>query len=249
MYQVIANSLPLGGTFLLLKLLDSLGYTNYAQTPQSKTNHTPAAFNYQTAQEALHGVRNTPAHESIAISPFAPWYVPAGQFQNWLDVLPKGHYISGHLPWSAALDSMLPALNYRQVLIWRNPQEVLVDLISEAMPRFLRADLDALTFSERVHFFLQGGIAPKLGVNILPFAAICRSMLRWANNQNSFLLYVEDLINLDQQTQVINDLADFLEIKLNKINLPVCLEKINAFPRLESNLESLFKIHPDLNLN
>jgi hypothetical protein len=162
-------------------------------------------------------------------------------FQQWLEAVPTGHYISGHLPYSAALDPMLQALNYRHILIWRDPQAILAELVfgGEIMPRFLKADLEPLSLAERVEFFLTGGYAPNLGVHITTFVEICRAMLAWEQDSTCFIVHVEDLINMDKQEAVIANLANFLEITVDMVT---CLGKINAFPRPVSYLEQLHEV-------
>ena len=72
--------MPMGGPFLLMKLLETLGYPNYAKSAEGQASQTPVAFNYKTAKEALNEMRNEnlemrnekPSHLSPLTSHLSP---------------------------------------------------------------------------------------------------------------------------------------------------------------------------------
>jgi hypothetical protein len=223
---VIANSLPLGGSFLLMKILESFGYQKYA-----KNQGTPQAFNYKEVKEALATQAPTSLDDNaIAIGPFAPHFVNQSTFCHWLEVVSRGEYISAHIPGTAAFAPIITQLNCRHIVIMRSAQSILTELVygDEIMPRFLKADLEPLSLSERLNFFLSGGYAACAGVTVKSFAEIYRSMQAWRQDPTCLVVDFEDLISQNKQQELLTRMATYLGIQMDTMAVP--LEVINNFP-------------------
>ncbi len=224
-YPIIANSLPLGGPFLLMKILDSFGYQKNVPQPGK-----PQALNYKEVKAALAQQTSSDLGENpIAVSPFAPCHINQSTFSGWLEAVPAGSYIPAHIPWTAALAPMLTALNCRHILIMRDIQAILAELVygNEIMPRFLKADIESLSLTERQDFFLTGGYAAHAGVVVKSIAEIYRSMQAWRNDPSCLVVDFEELLSADKQQPVLNRMADYLEIRID--NMDGHLAAINSF--------------------
>lgn len=225
-HPIIANSLPLGGSFLLMKILDSFGYQKYAGQ-----QGTPQAFNYKEVKTALaRQESHVPGANPIAISPFAPCNVNQSLFRDWLDVVPAGNYISAHIPYTESFAPIINDLNYRHIVIMRDFRAILAELIygDDIMPRFLKADIEPMSLTERLNFFLVGGIAAHAGVSVKSFTEIYRSMQAWRNDPTCLVVDLEDLISENDQQAVLIRMADYLDISID--NMAVPLAAINSFP-------------------
>jgi hypothetical protein len=227
--RVLANSLPRGGPFLLATALDLLGYRRFAGTAD-----TPRALNYQDAKNALakeppvadpsteFTLRNEGLRASnsttIGVSPFAPLSASPATVRRWLTQVTIGEYIMGHMPWSAPLQDILTDLNYRHVVIVRDPRALLLALVfhAEVMPRFLATDFAPMSPLHQVEKMWNGGTLEQAGLTLQPFATVYRSLLAWRDLPNTILIRFEDLVpqqfggSIAQQNQVLAQLAEFL---------------------------------------
>jgi hypothetical protein len=230
-YRVLANSLPRGGPFLLASALDLLGYRRFAGTAD-----TPRALNYQDAKNAL--AKEPPAADpstalkasnstTIGVSPFSPLNASPTIVQRWLTQVAVGEYIMGHMPWSAPLQDIMTDLNYRHIVILRDPRALLLALVfhAEVMPRFLAADFASLSPLQQVEKMWMGGTLDRAGMTLQPFATVYRSLLAWRNLSNTLLVHFEDLVSpqlggsIAQQRQTLAQLAKFLDLGV-QVNLP-----------------------------
>ena len=214
-YQLLGNSLPKAGSNLLIETIELLGYEE-----QPPNTETPRAFNYKEAKQALNNKRGSEHLDNIAVSSFAPWYADKNQFRTWLEVVSTKHYIFGHLPWTPALSLLLAELNYRHLAIIRDPREVLASLIfKEAIiPRFLTADFESLSLTQRLVFMVEGGYATKANAQISRFTDIYRAMLAWEKDNQCLLLRFEDLVGergREVQLNTIHRLANYLNTDFN----------------------------------
>ncbi len=190
--RVLGNSLPRGGSALLVAIIEGAGYGEH-----QPAGPTPRALNYLEAKQALDGQRGEEGREDkIGVSPFAPWYAGPAIFRNWLDAVAPSRFIFGHLPYSRALDPLLGELGFRHLVILRDPAEILTSLVfdGEIMPRFLTPDLEPLSLDERLGFMIDGGHAREANATLAPFAEIYRSMLAWRDDAHCLAVRFETLV-------------------------------------------------------
>ncbi len=212
--RVLGNSLPRGGSALLVAIIEGAGYGEH-----QPTGATPRALNYLEAKQALNGLRGGENHEAkIGVSPFAPWYAEPAIFRHWLDAVAPHRFIFGHLPYSRALDPLLGELGFRHLLILRDPVDILTSLVfdGEIMPRFLTSDLSPLSLDERLGFMIQGGHAAKANATLAPFAEIYRSMLAWRDDAHCLAVRFEALVGdhgADAQRRELAAIADHLGLE------------------------------------
>ena len=139
--RVLINSMPNSGTNLLARVVRLLGYSLLPETlgPLSKLAArlgcgTPASLISENARRNLRRrltAGRGPEGQRIEIGVTRPVPVASSIVRGWLRSVPPGCAITGHVPWSDALDAMLPDLGYRHLLIVRDPRESCSILISK----------------------------------------------------------------------------------------------------------------------
>ncbi len=211
--RLFANSFPRGGPFLLSSTLEMLGYTKYGGG-----DGVPSAYNFKQAQAATMGreVISADSPTAVAIGPFAPFYADASWMHAWLDVLPRNDlYIMGHVPHCMAVSTVLNELDYKHVLIIRDPRTLLLALLydTHVMPRFLIEPFSALTSAEQLTFMWSGG--EMANVTLRGFAAVYRSMVAWQDDRTCCVVRMEALGGMQgvaQQHQTVIQIADYLDL-------------------------------------
>lgn len=225
--RVLINSLPKSGTHLLAKAIEILGYKEHFE--MSNSSDTPIFLNYKNVKKKLKdqtSIENTgDSSEKISVGALTPCYVQTSTLRYWLDIIPQNRYILGHIPWTPVLRPILRDLNYHHLFIIRDPRAVVVSLIpfildTGKMPgsHFLEEDFNLMSLTERFNFVLEGGYAPKAGVEIKSFAEVYCSMLAWHNDPSCLFVRFEDLVgeqgggNFEKQKDAIKSIALHLGI-------------------------------------
>ncbi len=204
---VLTNSLSRGGELLLAETIEMLGY---------KDTEAQTRLNYKNAKILLNNDRNNMDIENkIVISPYSPWYFKPSVFKKWLKAFPLGQGISVHIPETQVLAPILDELNYRHILIMRDPRALLASIlfIDELPLYFLHADFKILTPSQRLKFIAEGGYAKKAQATVVSFAEVYRSMLAWKNSTDCLMVSYEELIGdlgFQIQKQALKNIANYL---------------------------------------
>jgi hypothetical protein len=204
---VLTNSLSRGGELLLAETVEMLGY---------KDTKAQTRLNYKNAKILLNNDRNnTNIENKIVISPYSPWYFKPSVFKKWLTAFPSGQGISVHIPQTQVLAPLLEELNYRHILIMRDPRALLASIlfIDELPLYFLHADFETLTSNQRLKFIAEGGYAEKAQATVISFAEVYRSMLAWKDSPDCLMVFYEDLVGdlgFQQQKQALTNIADYL---------------------------------------
>lgn len=200
--RVLVNSLPKSGTHLLAQAVALFGYREHfaEEDIDDPARRTPIFLNYREVLDAL-AREPTTENATVAVGSLRPVPVPVAALRGWLDALPGGRYLLGHVPWTPLLPPLLAGLGYRHVFIIRDPRAVMASLLAfildtGGMPRrhFLEADLRAMEPARRLDFLLEGGWAERAGTEILGYAEIYRSMLAWREVPDCLFLRYEDLV-------------------------------------------------------
>ena len=233
--RVLVNSLPKSGTHLLTRAIEIFGYKEYVTNRgyvkkmfDSLGLRTPKYFNYRQAKDSLKKGKNT--NDQIAIGAFTPYFVNQPTMQYWLNTIPCGQYIQGHIPFTPTLTPLITELNYYHLVIIRDPRAVVASLLpfilnaqSTGMgTHFLADDFKPMSPIQRLKFVLEGGYAPKAKVKVDSFIEVYHSMLAWRNEPNCLLVRFEDLVgeqgggNTDNQKNVVKKIALHLEIKFDE---------------------------------
>lgn len=231
--RVLVNSLPKSGTHLLAQAVTLCGFPeHFAGEPLDDPNRkTPLFFNYREARDALALESQVDDPETIAVGSLVSYRVPLSIFRRWLEAMPQGCHILGHLPWTPLLPPLLAELDIRHVFIIRDPRAVLISLLafildSGNMPRrhVLEADLKDLLPQQRLDFIARGGYAPKAGVTIAGFSEMYQAMLNWREAPECLFLRYEDLVGVagggsnDAQLAAAERLAVHLGVHLHSLS-------------------------------
>jgi len=236
--RILINSLPKSGTHLLTQAIEIFGYQEYA-THLSYLKKMmnfwglgpPRFLSYGAAKTALKKTMTSGSHPpDIRVGPFTSYYVNQPTIHYWLNSIPPGQYIQGHLPWSEALVPMLTGLNYRHLVIIRDPRAVIASFIpfvlnayqTDMGPHFLEQDFKSMSFRQQLEFVLTGGYAPKAGVEVRPFTEVFRAVLAWRNQPGCLFLRFEELVgpqgggSLEQQVAVVRNIAAHLQVPFDE---------------------------------
>ncbi|MFK5970132.1 MAG: sulfotransferase domain-containing protein [Candidatus Marithrix sp.] len=245
--RILINSLPKSGTHLLTKAVEIFDYKEYStnrgyikRVSDAIGFNTPKYFNYRQAKDSLK--KKSKANTKIAIGAFTPYFVNQPTMQYWLNTVQYGQYIQGHIPFHSALTPIITGLNYRHLVIIRDPRAVVASLIpfilnaqSSGMgTHFLYEDFKSMSITQQLNFIFEGGHASKANVEVTSFIDVYQSILAWRNEPNCLLIHFEDLVgeqgggNTDKQANVVKELAEYLNIdfdakiaaKLNQIYNP-----------------------------
>ncbi len=226
--RILVNSFPKSGTHLLARAVENLGYREYGRCEGAQDADTPWLLNHRQAQTG----RKCPQaaeHDSIRIGALTEFSVNPATLSDWLQQLKPDCYILGHLPFSSALPPLLNALGFGHIVILRDPRAVLTSLL-HFIPRahqsgmgahFLAADFAGWNVAQQLDLLLDGGYAPKAGVEIQPFAAAFRSLAAWCDVSGCLSVRFEDLIGAQgggdavRQQQALRLIAGYLECKPN----------------------------------
>lgn len=202
--RVLINSLPKSGTHLLSKAVEMCGFQEHFNPAElnDPDRITPLFLNYREARDAmLKQPQARQAAANIPIGTLTPANVDPQTLEDWLQGMPKGRYLLGHMGWTSALAPILAEHQVKLVFIIRDPRAVLTSLLSFILdtkgmpkPHFLEADFKELTPSQRLDLLLEGGEAPLAGVSITPFRDFFRNMLDWQHEESCLLVRFEDLV-------------------------------------------------------
>ena len=234
--RILVNSLPKSGTHLLTRAVELFGYKEYAanldQTKKARNaagQGTPLYLNYRQAKNSLKKGEVT-GENSIGIGAFSPYFVTQATVEYWLDAIPHGQYIQGHVPFTPKLAPIIGKLGYLHVFIIRDPRAVIASLIPFILDaqatgmgaHFLWDDFREMSPKQRLHFILEGGYAPKAGVKVENFADVYRSMLAWRDDPDCLPVCFEDLVgeqgggSIGQQEKTIKEIAAHLGVEFDE---------------------------------
>lgn len=234
--RVLINSLPKSGTHLLTKAIEIFGYKEYAthrSYPKRILDYfgwgTPRFLNYKEAKKSL---KKTGQEEQIGVGVLTPYRVNLPTLRYWLERIPEGQYIQGHLPYTSVLHPLIENLNYRHLVIIRDPRAVIASLLPfvlAARPtgmgdHFLAEDFKLMSPSQRLNFILEGGYAPQAKVHIKSFAEVYNSLLAWREQPGCLLIHFEDLVgpqgggNIERQIAVIKNISSHLDLPWDEKN-------------------------------
>lgn len=202
-HRVMANSLPKSGTNLLLKLFESL--PDLPRIRGTISRDGPVRLVARSGEPSL----------PIGVD----WTATASErrMRRMLAQVPPASFCSAHIRHSEKLAEILSELDYRMVLIIRDPRDVVVSSgsylarkVSHAMyPRFARMSED-----DRIMASLRGVDPDASGAGLLDIRKRLTNVLRWRTLPFVHLARFEDLVgpqgggNAHTQRQVIEAIVD-----------------------------------------
>ena len=232
--RVFVNSLPKSGTHLLAKAAETFGYQDYFtsdfQLPP-EVKHFPRFLNHRQALKASSNTPTTMDDQNIGIGSLHLCPVDSMDLKRWLTLVPKNNYIQGHIPANTHFNQLLESLNYRHLIIIRDPRAVIASLVPFVnnakntlfKAHFLDDDFRKMSLEERFDFILMGGYAEQAKLPIKNFKAVYASFYQWREHSNALLLKFEDLIGeqgggeQEAQYKAVIKIAQHLGVELTDV--------------------------------
>lgn len=231
-HRLLINSMPKSGTHLLTQVADLLGYQDFgrhdAPWPRIKDRlgmgmpvvlaHLRVKRNWQ---RRLYGLTGSGAQqETIPIDVTLPVQVPVSLAAQWLHAIPTGYYLSGHVPWSETTAHLVRAAGLKNLIIVRDPRDVLVSFLHFVTrpQHVLSRDFLSLPPEQRLVLAVEGGPGPRSGVPIQGLRQGFESILAWRSAPDVLLLRFEALIgergagSRAAQRAAVRDVCQFLAL-------------------------------------
>ncbi len=230
--RLLINSMPKSGTHLLTHVVSLLGYQDFgrhdALWPRIKDRlgiGTPVVLAHLRVKRhwkrRLYGLTGIDGQrETIPIDVTLPVQVPVSLAAQWLHAIPPGHYLSGHLPWTEATARLVRAAGLKNLMIVRDPRDVLVSFLHFVTrpQHVLSRDFLSLPPDQRLILAVDGGQGPHSGAPILGLRQGFESILDWRREPDVLLLRFEALIgergdgSTAAQRDAIRDVCQFLAL-------------------------------------
>jgi hypothetical protein len=193
--RILANSIPKAGTHLLSALL-----MQFPDLIFSGRHHVLRDFGAQG-----------PIHSNAL--PEVDW----SRCQEMLDRVRAGQFLTAHLPYHPAARRIMEELGYRQILIIRDPRDIVVSLahyITHSPRHFLH-----VRFREEFHSDDQRLMACIVGIPLdlhgagLPDVGTqLRQWLPWRQDRSTYVSRYEHLVGMRGGGSAENQIAEILEI-------------------------------------
>lgn len=208
LHRLLINSMPKSGTHLLTQVVSLLGYQDFGRhdglwlrakdklgvgTPVVLA-HVRVQRQWKRRWHALVG--NDRGGQTIPIDVTLPVQVPINLAQEWLEAIPPGQFLSGHLPWTEATAQLLRTAHLKHLMIVRDPRDVLVSYLHfVTKPQHpLSKDFLSLSPDQRFHLALDGGPGPHSGRQIVGLRQAFASILEWQREPDVLITSFESLI-------------------------------------------------------
>jgi hypothetical protein len=180
----IANSLPKSGTHLLQKVIGLFpGMTflsfHLGPNPAAPDLDEPATL------------------DSMPVGVGRPRLMPRQQIRDLLSPLKRGTFITGHVPYSAEMASLLQELEIKMVSIIRDPRDVAVSRAKfvASTPRNPQyAYYQSLSEDERIMSAIVGFRQPQPGPLLRNLRDRIESVLQWKSQSLNLLTSFERLV-------------------------------------------------------
>jgi hypothetical protein len=182
--------MPKGGTHLLTTLLDRL--------PQMR---------FSGATATLSSYRTSPAREAGFVAADIDW----SALRRVLDRVPDGQYLMTHFPYCEGLADLLTEVGFRQVLIVRDPRDIVVSdaYYMRTYPRHRHHKrFRALTLSEAIDLVITGFRNKDGTLGLESIGERARNYAAWRSTASMHVCTFESLIGRrgggDDAVQVAN---------------------------------------------
>ncbi len=230
--RLFVNSYPKAGTFLLLRAVELLGYRNFLK--KGLLNKVLNRLGFGIPPSLIHknikrniGFRflrrfYQNSYPTVPVGVTSPLYVPADILRRYMERIPGGYCYSGHIPYSEVFDKLLKDLNYKHILILRDPRDILVSFIHYVVKpeHQLSPDFRDKLLDERIELALSGGYCSLSKREIAGIGDAYRSILRWRLSDNCCIVKFEELVGEMGggsdvlQYKTLKNICDYLELGL-----------------------------------
>jgi hypothetical protein len=180
-HRILVTSLPKAGTNLVRKALDRLPGTVPLRTALFRATAPPSR----------------PGAPQVPIGVDWPVLADAARVRRRLRWVPPGGVLSGHVPHSPGMASIVARLDMRVVAVVRDPRAVAASLVPFVLERphhFLHQRFAALPADERLATSLTGLSADARGLGLLDLATRFGSVAAWRDEPTAVVVRFEDLV-------------------------------------------------------
>ncbi|MFZ2487405.1 MAG: sulfotransferase domain-containing protein [Anaerolineae bacterium] len=231
--RLLINSMPKSGTHLLTQVVDLLGFQDqgahasfWGRTKDRLGLGAPVVLAHlrvkRNKQRLLRSlVTRQSAPLTVPVDVTMPVDVPVGLLQAWLAGIRPGAYLSGHVPWHVKTADIVRANALKQIVIVRDPRDVLVSFVHfvRRPQHVLSKDFTPLTPDEQLLLALQGGQG-SAGTHIVGMMQGFAAILNWTQETDVLFVRFEDLIGTQgagsEQAQrvTVQKIAEYLGLAL-----------------------------------
>lgn len=208
--RVLVNSVPKAGTHLLTRTVELLQFDQYPYFLHGNL----------TRERPIQAEETT---DSVLIGVIWPCLFKAERLAALLTDIPKNQYLKGHLPYSPRVAKMLENLDYKMVIIVRDPRDVAVSNINWALTRdYLphQKYYASLSPEERLSREINGFAFQPNGPVVLDLRKRFEHILKWRSHPMVYVMSFERLVgqkgggSSEAQREEISNIAAHLGIEL-----------------------------------
>lgn len=217
--KILVNSLPKSGTHLLGKLLICLGFSEWEPGLTGdllrETHRNPYRNLKKRARRPRAGEQSYAIDLDIENNRASKRWL-----SRYLNRIPEGHFLTGHLPYSYDLSAFLQIHGYRVIQIMRDPRDVLISYINFQKNWKNNPFYDnyrEMSLSACVERVMHG--SSEKGVVTKPLNERIESAIGWTNDERVCSVRFECLVGPEggglasTQLETIANVCRFLDLK------------------------------------
>lgn len=220
--RILLNSVAKAGTHLLTR--------------------TVALLQFEPFPFFLHGAltQQRPIHpeetaDSVLVGVIWPCLVKTEGLTSILSDVPRNQYLKGHLPYSPRTAQILEDLDYKMVIIVRDPRDVALSHINWALTRdYLphQKYYESLPPDERLSQEIEGFAFPPEGPVVLDLRKRYEYILKWRGHPMVYVTSFERLVgprgggSAEAQREEVNNIAAHLGIELTDDHRNAVIENL-----------------------
>lgn len=227
-HRVLISTIPKSGTHLIRKAIELIGYQHNQLEPADVMGkilfslfNLPRGFVYEPIRRNhLRRLWSKAAFwdEKIYVDVTTPIPVPLSLMNLWLRNVAHDGFMIGHVPYGDQLYQLLVELNYRIIVMIRDPRDVLLSFLHyiRRPQHMLYPDFADLNTLDAMSLLIHGGETRYSRRKILPLAESFRLVSKWQEKPEALLLRFEDLVgeqgggSAERQNMVLFELVEFL---------------------------------------
>ena len=220
--RILLNSVAKAGTHLLTRTVALL-------------QCEPYPFFLHGALTQKRPLQAKETEDSVLVGVIWPCLVPTEGMRSILSDVPRGHYLKGHLPYSPRMAKILEDMDYKMVIIVRDPRDVALSHINWALTRdYLphQKYYESLSPSDRLSQEIGGFAFLPDGPVVLDMRKRYEYILNWRAHPSVYITFFEKLVgpqgggSIAAQCEEINNIASHLGIELTEVHRNAIIENL-----------------------
>jgi hypothetical protein len=217
--RILANSVAKAGTYLLTRTIELLGNERFPVVLHG-------ALTKRTLQVEEQGDR-------VLVGVDWPCLVPIQKLEGLLAQVEENQFIIGHLPFSTRVRELLERLNYKMVIVVRDPRDVVISHVNWALSReYLpyHQFYKSLPHYDRIMAAIHGFAFQPHGPVVLSLQRRFQHILAWQVHSEAHVTTFEKLVgpkgggDLSVQLAEIKGIAEHLNLEASSTQLEFVAE-------------------------